>query len=784
MKQEIDSAIKEIINEYYKKGLHLDYFEIVKEILKRKPDVLPSQIVSVISSISKHENGLYLVPDFLLDIFINIASNISAKTICDPWAGLGVLISKIGESTSAKDLIAITHNQNEFEIGKIIAKKVKWHNGSSIKLLEELPYSYDVFASILPFGGKYSKTVKVESSNGKAIELKNDLGYLILTLASLRLNQDGMGIFVVPNSFFFSLNSPRQFFDELGIGIEAVMSLPAGTFAPYTNIQTSIIVVRKKSFQKIFVAQLTNETRTNSETLLNYRNQIDTGNLETGKYTDSKSFKDINSLRLVDGVNEISKVVGTPAIRLGDLARSIILGKFGKDNVFTNEENSVFIPLIGNSEIVTSQDEFTIKPQNYAQIVIDSSKSNALFVAKFLNSELGKNIRESGKTGNIIPKFNLQKLRDLFVLIPDIHTQKNLLEIEALITKEENNIASLQNELRELRQELWKNPNGAKEINQKILNFSERFTVNLQHHAIENLESWFETLPFPMASILRSWQATQSEDFKTKYEHLLHFFEGTSEFLSIILLSAFSNNDSIFEENKKKIIETLKKQNLSFQRPTFGTWKTIVEFLGKQTRQMLIGDEDKRAICANLFEDNSFILPKILANKEVAIILAETNKMRNDWSGHGGVVGQVEAKLRNEQLLSKLEKMKGAVGDAWSEINLVQCLHCRPRKGTFENELSILTGSNSEFLKENRLMTSWLDVEQLYIMNKKSGRALQLLPLIRVGSSPNSVKNACYFYNRIERDGVRFVSYHYIDRPEIKDEFEETTKSIKFLGEM
>jgi hypothetical protein len=93
-------------------------------------------------------------------------------------------------------------------------------------------------------------------------------------------------------------------------------------------------------------------------------------------------------------------------------------------------------------------------------------------------------------------------------------------------------------------------------------------------------------------------------------------------------------------------------------------------------------------------------------------------------------------------------------------------------------------GSNSEFLKETRPMTTWLDVERLYLCHKGSGQALRLLPLIQVGPSPQSARNACYFFNRLERDGgARFISYHFIDQPALTGQFDQTLEAIKLLTE-
>lgn len=237
-------------------------------------------------------------------------------------------------------------------------------------------------------------------------------------------------------------------------------------------------------------------------------------------------------------------------------------------------------------------------------------------------------------------------------------------------------------------------------------------------------------------------------------------------------------------------MKTMQKQNLSFNRATFGTWKLVVEYLGKQTRDLLNENGKKpedakndRAFCADMFADPSLSLPDALSRKELAAIFSTTNKMRNNWSGHGGVVGQEEAELRNQQLLAELEKLREAIADTWAETQMIHAVNCRPRRGLFENEVAVLMGSNSEFLKETRAMATWLDVERLYLSKKDSGKALKLLPLIQVGPSPRSAKNACYFFSRLEGEGAPFVSYHFTDTPEVTGQFSDTMEAIKLLNE-
>jgi len=123
------------------------------------------------------------------------------------------------------------------------------------------------------------------------------------------------------------------------------------------------------------------------------------------------------------------------------------------------------------------------------------------------------------------------------------------------------------------------------------------------------------------------------------------------------------------------------------------------------------------------------------------------------------------------------------MSDVWDRSLIVNALHCRSRKGVFETEIAMLKGSNSEFLKESRAMSTCLDVDSLYIINGDQGGALKLLPLVQVSASPGTAKNACYFFNRTEREGARFVSYHFAGQPELSGLFQEATDAIRFLTE-
>jgi hypothetical protein len=683
--------------------------------------------------------GMLNVPEWLAGVFASLAKDVFPKAICDPWAGVGFLVGVLRETCQPKVAVAFTQNHAEHAIGNVLVPEVKWQLGEPIHLLDAVTQEFDVVASILPMGARSANSLKVVTASGENVELSDDLGNLVMVAGSLHLSSSGVGLFVVTPSFFFSQRSIFRQFGVLGLGVEAALALPSGTFAPYTNISAYLVVVRRKPAERMFVAQLSGDEKTNLQILDNLRQGREGGTLELGRFVAPLSFTSLETIRTVERFEEAERRFAAPAVKLADLATAINLGRFGEDFVFQPQDNSLFIPLIGNSEVVDSLSDLTLKKQNYAQVVIDPARSNARFVARFLNSDFGKELRDQSKTGAVIPKLNKQTLKELRVFVPDLQTQRRMLEIEAQMTAEQNTLLGLQNELGEFRRELCANPRTAASVEQRLSSLSKRLAGGLKEHTAESLDQWVETLPFPLASILRAWQATPSQDFKTKHEHLLHFFEATAEFVSVILLSAFSSNEALFGPHKQKLMEVMKNQNLSFQRATFGTWKLVVEYLGKQTRELLSENGKKpedaqndKALCAEIFSDPSLGLPEALSRKELAAILSTTNKLRNDWSGHGGVVGQEEAQLRNEQLLAEVEKLRGAIADTWAETQLIHGLHCRLRRDLYENEVGVLMGSNTPFITGQRTTVTALDVEHLYLSKKDSTKALKLLPLIQV----------------------------------------------------
>jgi hypothetical protein len=262
----------------------------------------------------------------------------------------------------------------------------------------------------------------------------------------------------------------------------------------------------------MFVAQISNDIKANDQIISNLREGKEGGTLDLGRCVDAQSFRGLDFIRTAERFEAAARKFGGQAVLLGDIATAINLGRYGEEFKFDNQENAIFVPLIGITDVVTSVDELGLKPQNYAQVIIDPTRSNSKFVARFLNSDLGRESREANKSG-FISKLNRQTLQGLRIFVPDLETQNTMLEIEANITAEQNTLLGLQNELNEFRRELWSDPKSAPHLTQRVTALASRLSGGLQQYAVAALDKWFETLPFPLASILRAWQATPSQDF-------------------------------------------------------------------------------------------------------------------------------------------------------------------------------------------------------------------------------------------------------------------------------
>ena len=78
-------------------------------------------------------------------------------------------------------------------------------------------------------------------------------------------------------------------------------------------------------------------------------------------------------------------------------------------------------------------------------------------------------------------------------------------------------------------------------------------------------------------------------------------------------------------------------------------------------------------------------------------------------------------------------------------------------------------------------LTEAMEDGHLHLWSPGEYRTLRLLPLIRMMASPKTEQNECYFYNRRQSKGIRFLSYHFETDAEVVQTFEDTATVLDSL---
>jgi hypothetical protein len=277
-------------------------------------------------------------------------------------------------------------------------------------------------------------------------------------------------------------------------------------------------------------------------------------------------------------------------------------------------------------------------------------------------------------------------------------------------------------------------------------------------------ETWTHTLPFPLASVL--WHCLAEPQAADQVSYLLKFFEGLAQFAATVQLSACTADRAFFDAHKSGWFGPDRTGRcLTLQRATFGTWVELSERLAATGRQLLAGYGDEADFYLGLFSASDTGLIEALNNRDLDRILRHALQRRNDFE-HGGVVGprqQTERLKDLEELLARTRRLFGWSFETWT---LLRPGSMTLAHGEFDVTATILTGTNAAFRKKHVQLSYPLDAEFLYLLNAGSSQALALVPLIRFIPDRNTGEDACYFYNRLEGEQVRWVSYHYRGEPE------------------
>lgn len=469
-------------------------------------------------------------------------------------------------------------------------------------------------------------------------------------------------------------------------------------------------------------------------------------------------FKSFNALKSEKEMQDLVKRISYPPIFLTDISKSINTLKAKNADEVEHLANSIYLPRVGNSPVVASLSELKIKPKNYYQIQLDETKANAIYVANYFNTPVGKKLRESLEVGAVIPQISKSQLSRCVFFLPDLSTQAEIIEVDSKIQQ-------FTFRLDELKRNLWKQPKSYKSITKELK------TINQE----EKLENWIDKLPFPISSIL--WRYYATKDNSKKIEHLFHFFEAFSEFLSMLMLSALVQDNEFYKSESHKWIDKDEKFQNWYLRATFGNWNILTSRLSKAIREYL-SDIDKKEYCKNLFGNPTEAFLSMITSKGIVNVLIEVADLRNKWKGHGGITSEEENNHRVLTLEQQLNEFRKHIADAFEDTRMFSPTTSSFEDGIFTFNAKELIGARTPFNEVTIKSLIPLDRKKLYLCNSEQTKPLELLPFIKFVE----VSDAIYFYTSIESKDVRWISYHFDKEAELKQPADnELFKAFEFL---
>ena len=709
------------------------------------------QILNSKELIRSITNSDGFTPPLYIYNFINeLSILVNPKTHLDPWLTPSSPCNFFDFGTTTAYCI----NHTAFETIKAIFgnPKTEIHLGESWQFLDTTDKKFDFITCFPPFG------MRKEPSEINGFKTSNDFGATLLIKASMLLNENGRAVFLMSPSFLFD-DRNKELITKLDLFVDAVFSIPNGAFLPQTNIASNLVVVTKQPKEKTFIAEISNDEKTNKTILDNYKNRRTGKAIQLGSLIDFSELKSFNGLLSLNEMQELVKRIGYPPIRLIDVAVSINLLKAADADEVEHLSNSVYLPKIGNSSAVTIPSEMKMKnPKNYFQIQLDETKANSTFVANYFNSVIGRKLRESLEVGATIPSISKAQLQICNLHLPELNTQVAIVEIDSKI--ERFNLR-----LEELKRNLWKQPKSFNSILKELKNINQ----------VEKLEHWIDDLPFPISSIL--WRYYATKENSKKVEHLFHFFEALSEFFSMIMLSALVQDQEFYKQERHNWIDTDEKFKEWYFKATFGSWNILTSRLSKSVRRFY-ADAERKEFCKTLFGNPTEPFMKMLTEKGIINTLLAVAELRNKWKGHGGITSEEENKQRVTTLEQQLNELRKFIADGFEETKIVSAKQGELEEGIWTFTVKELVGAKSPFKETEIKSLVGLDKKKLYLTHTNQNKPVELLPFIKF----IELSDAVYFYTSIESKNVRWVSYHFDKDPELNQPADnDLYKAFDFL---
>lgn len=212
-----------------------DWESGMPSVFGRALDLMVRQIYAMGAS------GMFLLPDVLADMMIQLANKKEQCEIWNPSCRTGAFLAAVHNNAPEWSLEGSEEDREQCLLAQMLqffhgAQKGKIVRENSLEKASE--YQYDLIVSNPPVG-----ELRIEEQDRfPIVTRKIQLQYLQMVMQHLK--KQGQAIIVVNEGTLFKFDAEMKVRKELleSFELQGVISLPAGAFLPYTSGKASILI--------------------------------------------------------------------------------------------------------------------------------------------------------------------------------------------------------------------------------------------------------------------------------------------------------------------------------------------------------------------------------------------------------------------------------------------------------------------------------------------------------------------------------------------------------------
>lgn len=402
----------------------------------------------------------------------------------------------------------------------------------------------------------------------------------------------------------------------------------------------------------------------------------------------------------------------------------------------------LLVPEYAGSRVTADLEEQTVKPKSVYRFAVDPGLANPRFLALLLNSPYGRMLREAAASGATIQRVHVSDLLALELPVPPIGTQDRIVRVNG-------DIALLQAEFRNLEATLEHDWTAVADAVEKVDALKAVLDIERQ------IADWWRELPYPLATIYRRYQV--SIESKERLETLLHFFEMSAVYLAAIGASYVKAMRRDWPDVMAKWLHPAGSAGI--ERADFGFWIGLAGASLKDVSR-ITSDKDLRAIAIEIAGTGLVESASSLgALGKATAILDVARRYRNRWKGHGGHLKASDAARLDTELQQQIRDLYEAMASTLRRLQLVRPGSAEVLDSSMRYRLEKLSGSDPTFVTEIVEVEKPVKSNTLAFWAGDTRTMCRAMPFFRLGVPQQPQESAFYVFNRVEKNGFRWISY-------------------------